>query len=204
MLREALSSENWCWEETHTKAVKQMKDEIRKARSLALYDPSLQTVVTTDASDIGCDCGPYLSQLKSDWEEVVIAYTSKKFSKAGLNYSVVEKEALRCVYAIEKWHSFLWGRKFTLRTDSQALTSVSSLKGSNRVGRSIARWEARLIDYSFDIIHIRTEQNPVAARLSRMPVMDDHWEDDDTVEVPVISSAHTGTVSESDCARSLV
>ena len=119
-------------------------------------------------------------------------------SQAELNYSVVEKEALGCVYAVEKWRPFLWGRRFTLRTDNQALTSVFGLKGSNRVGRRIARWEARLLEYSFDIEHIRTQENPVADGLSRMPVTDDHWEDDDAVEVAVILPDQTSAVSETE------
>ena len=196
VLRDALMAEDWVWNESHAKAVKELKGEIASASSLTLYDPSLRTVVTTDASDIGC--GAYLSQFKADGEEVVVAYTSKKFSQAECNYSVVEKEALGCVYAVEKWRPFLWGRRFLLRTDNQALTSVFGTKGSTRVGRRIARWEARLLDFSFDIVHIRTEQNPVADGLSRMPVTDDRWNDDDAVEVAVVAADQTSAVSEAE------
>ena len=58
LLREALAAEVWQWGEQHARAVESLKQEIKTAHSLALYDPSLRTVVTTDASDVGC--GAYL------------------------------------------------------------------------------------------------------------------------------------------------
>ena len=197
VLRAALAAETWDWGEPQARAVKTLKKEVEESNSLALYDPSLRTVVTTDASDVGC--GAYLSQIRADGEEVVVAYTSKKFSKCELSYSVVEKEALGCVYSVEKWRPFLWGRHSTLRTDNQALTSVCGLKGSNIVGRRIARWEARLLDFSFEVVHIRTEQNPVADGLSRLPVTDDQWDDDDdAVEIAAILPNQTEAVTKAD------
>ena len=98
----------------------------------------------------------------------MVSYASKAFSAAGKNYSTVEKEALGCVWAVEKWRVYLCGRRFTLRTDHQALCAIYGPKGSNRVGRRVARWEARMAEYAFDVQYIRSATNLVADGLSRL------------------------------------
>lgn len=54
-------------------------------------------------------------------------------------YPIVEKEALACVWAVERWRTFLGGRRFTLQMDHQALTTLLATKGIGRAGMSIAR-----------------------------------------------------------------
>ena len=183
ILRDALLAEHFEWTTVLSQALRSVMSEISASKGLAFFNPSLRTIVTSDASDIGC--GAILSQVTASGMEEVVAYTSKKFTPAELRYSVVEKEALGCVYAVEKWRPFLWGRKFLLRTDNQALTSVFGLKGSTRVGRRIARWEARLLAFNFDVQHVRSQDNAVADGLSRLPVVDS-WEDDDSVEIAAL------------------
>ena len=141
-LRAALRAEQFEWTDALSSAVQRVKDAIRAAPVLAMFDPGLSTVLATDASDVGC--GACVTQVDSSGQTRVIAYASKTFTTAERNYSVVEKEALACVWATEKYRHYLWGRRFVLRTDHQALCTIFGTKGSNRVGRRVTRWEARL------------------------------------------------------------
>ncbi len=50
-----------------------------------------------------------------------------------------------CVWAVEKWRTYLWDRKFTLRRDHQALTMLLTTKGTDRAGMRIALWAARFV-----------------------------------------------------------
>ncbi len=83
--------------------------------SLAIFDPALNTLVTCNASVYGL--GAVLTQIHANGSELTVAFASRSLSTAERNYSIVEKEALACIWAVERWITFLWGRWFTLRTD---------------------------------------------------------------------------------------
>ena len=192
-LRALLRQDEFQMTKEAIKLVGQVKARIAQSPSLALFDPALPTIVTTDASEVGL--GAYLSQ-RHGQEERVIAYASRVLSSAERSYSAVEKEALSAVWAVEKWHTFLWGRRFLLRTDNQALLTIFGPKGSNRAGRRIARWEARLMSYSFDVSYVKSADNVVADGLSRLPVVDDSWWDDDEMEIALICGQAAVTQDE--------
>ncbi|KAL1259103.1 hypothetical protein QQF64_009680 [Cirrhinus molitorella] len=80
-----------------------------------------------------------------------VAFTSRTLTAAERNYSTVEKEALACVWAVEKWRPYLWGQHFVLRTDHRALTTLLATKGIGRAGMRVARWSARLLTLYTDL-----------------------------------------------------
>ena len=77
-----------------------------------------KTFVTCDAS--GVAVGAVLSQLR-DGVERLVAFASRALLENERKYSVGEREALACIWACERWHTYLYGRLFILRTDHQAL-----------------------------------------------------------------------------------
>ena len=109
---------------------------IANSPALALFDPTLTTIVTTDASDYGL--GAVLTQLHEDSTEETVTFASRMLTECECKYSTVEKEALACVWAIEKWRTYLWVRKFILRTDHSPLTTLLSSKGLGRARMRIA------------------------------------------------------------------
>lgn len=111
-----------------------------------------------------------ISQLHPDGTERVTAFASWVLTDAEKKYSTVEKEALACVFAVECWRTYLWGKRFTLRIDHQALSTLLATKGMNRAGLRIARSSARLLCYQYDVVHRAGHKNFVADCLSRMLV----------------------------------
>ncbi|CAM5144451.1 unnamed protein product [Natator depressus] len=103
-----------------------VKDLIVHSPVLALFSPALPTIVTTDASNYGL--GAVLTQLHEDNTQRTVAFASRTLSNAERKYSTVEKEGLACVWATEKWRTYLWGRTFKLRTDHSPLTTCSPRK----------------------------------------------------------------------------
>ena len=91
-----------------TAELQAVMDEVRQriltSQALAMYDPALSTRVTTDASDVGV--GAVLSQMHPEGERVV-SFASCSLTPAQRRYSVTEREALACVWAVEKWRKYL-------------------------------------------------------------------------------------------------
>ena len=131
------------------------------AGSLYSYAP---TNGTTDASGIAL--GAVLSQVIDNVERPVV-FASKTLSNTESKYSTGEREALVCNYACEHWHVYLCGRKFTLRTDHQALTSFLATSGFGHRPLRIYKWSDRLHQYNFDVAYIAINHNKVADMLSR-------------------------------------
>ncbi|XP_043189707.1 uncharacterized protein K02A2.6-like [Amphibalanus amphitrite] len=135
----------FAWTPEMDAAFNDVRQAILDSDALSMFDPSLPTVVTTDASDVGL--GAVLSQVHPEGERVV-AFASSTLNAAQRRYSVTEREGLACVWACEKWHKYLWGQEFVLRTDHAALKSLLTVRGVGRAGMRMSRWAVRLMNYS--------------------------------------------------------
>uniref|UniRef100_T1HJ34 RT_RNaseH domain-containing protein n=1 Tax=Rhodnius prolixus TaxID=13249 RepID=T1HJ34_RHOPR len=71
-----------------------------------------------DASPVGL--GAVLMQGGSKGKQI-ISYASKSLSDQEKRYSQTEKQALALVWALEKFHTFLYGRTLDLLTDQRPL-----------------------------------------------------------------------------------
>ena len=179
------------WTEEMTAALEDVKSAILNSSALAPFDTNLQTYVTTDASDVGL--GAVLSQLHPEGERVV-AFASSTLSAAQRKYSVTDREGLACVWACQKWHKYLWGNEFVLRTDHAALRSLLSAKGIGRASMRMSRWAVKLMTYTFQVQHIQGKANQ-ADGISRLPGSHVVAEDEDQLVaaleelMPAVSSA---------------
>ncbi|KAK3745260.1 hypothetical protein QZH41_010890 [Actinostola sp. cb2023] len=106
-------------------AFNQLKTTLSTAPVLAYPTSKDPFILDTDASNIGL--GAVLSQVQ-DGEEKVIAYYSKSLSKAERNYCVARKELLAIVNAVKRFHHYLYGRPFLVRTDHGALRWLMNFK----------------------------------------------------------------------------
>lgn len=117
-----------------------------------------------DASPVGL--GAVLVQLDGE-EYRIISYASKSLSDTERRYAQTEKEALALVYAVEKFHIYLYGITFELITDHRPL---EVLFGPNsRPCARIERWVLRMQSYSYVVIYQPGKSN-IADPLSRMCV----------------------------------
>ena len=67
--------------------------------------------------------------MEVDGHECTIAYASRSLTPAEVNYSVIEREALACVWGLDHFRQFIWGHNIILRTDHKPLTKVLTTKG---------------------------------------------------------------------------
>ena len=166
-LRELTRHEvKFVWSQKAQRSFEEIKELVKKNLVLSMFDPDLDVIVTTDASGYGL--GAVLSQIKNG-KEVIVSCASRTLSEHERKYSVGEKEALACVWACKKWHTYLWGKKFTLRTDHQALVTLLT-KGTDRASMRIARWSCKLLNYDYNVVYKKGTENKIADSLSRLPV----------------------------------
>ncbi|KAJ8048227.1 hypothetical protein HOLleu_00459 [Holothuria leucospilota] len=163
-----ISKDPFRWTQEANEAFEQIKASITtEGEALALFDPTREVYITTDASNRGI--AAIMTQLH-DSEERLVMCASRKLSQCEQKYSVGEKEALACLWAVEKWHTYLWGRRFTLRTDHKALTTLLSTTGTGHRPMRISRWATRLLNYNYSVEYKPGRLNTVADALSRLPL----------------------------------
>ena len=98
-LRELLSSHNqWTWNDGHDTAFQDVKTTLTSSETLSTYNPSLETVVSADASSFGP--GAVLQQ-RHDNVLRPVAYISRALTVTETNYAQIEKEALAITWACE-------------------------------------------------------------------------------------------------------
>lgn len=137
-----------------------LKTLITSAPVLRYPDFEKKFTLTTDASNYAI--GGVLSQ-----ENHPICYYSRTLNEHEIRYSTIEKELLAIVQASKYFRSYLYGRKFIVRTDHRPLVWLSSLREPNA---KLQRWKIKLEEYNFDIEYVKGKDNQVADGLSRMEV----------------------------------
>jgi len=90
-------------------AFEELKARLTGSDILRYYDPSLQSMIETDASD-GIIAG-ILSQLHEDEQWYLVAYFSKTMAPAECNYDIHDKEMLAIVKSLDQWRPELQGTK---------------------------------------------------------------------------------------------
>ena len=112
----------WRWTKSCRDAFKSTKEKIVSPNVLIHYDVARPLRLAADASAY-C-IGAVISHVMDDGSERPIAFASRTLMPSERNYAQVEKEALSLVFGVCKFHSYLYGRKFTLITDHKPLTSI--------------------------------------------------------------------------------
>ena len=158
------------WTTKHQDAFNSIKTLVTSSDCLTTIDPRLmpghKIFVTTDASDTGS--GAILSFGPSYHLARPVAYDSRSFKGAELNYPVHEKELLAIIRALAKWRTDLLGYRFEIWTDHKTLLHFDNQRN---LSRRQAQWMEFLSQYDTSINYIPGEENCVADALSRLPIV---------------------------------
>lgn len=93
-----------------------------------------------------------------------IAYISRKLLPRERNYSVIEKECLAIVWAVESLSYYLKGTSFVVQTDHNPLVWLNRMKDKNQ---RLLRWALALQPYQITVEYRKGQLNKNADGLSR-------------------------------------
>ena len=152
------------WTPQCQKAFDTLKQRFIEAPILKHFRSSLPTEVETDASDFAL--GAIMSQQQPTTVLHPIAFHSRKFKSAELNYDIHDKEMLAIVEAFKLWEHMLKSVQGTITvwTDHKNLEYFTSTKV---LSRRQARWAEHLAEFDFVIIYRPGTKNVKADVLSR-------------------------------------
>ena len=147
------------WNSECQKAFESLRESLVKAPVLAVPDFSRPFEVEADASDL-C-LGAVLLQ-----EGHPVAYESRAFIPAERNYPTGERELCAVVHALKVWRCYLWGNRFTVRSDHEPLKYLHC-KGT--LSPRQARWSEFLSAFDYVWVY-KKGSTMIADALSRLPV----------------------------------
>ena len=152
------------WGEDEIKAFECLRSILITEPLLAFPDFSKELLVHTDASNYGA--GAVLSQMHGG-KDKPIAYASRHFNKAELNYSTIEKEAAAVVFGIKRFRHYLQDKPFVIVSDHRPLQWLKTFK--DETGR-LGRWSIMLANTNYTVKYRPGRIHENADFLSRIPV----------------------------------
>lgn len=158
----------WVWGKSQQQSFEQIKSALISSPVLTHYSDKQQLILTCDASARGV--AAVLTHRTEEGERPV-SFASRTLTIAETNYSQIQREALAIVFGVKKFHTYVYGRSFILRTDHQPLVTIFGSKKDlphTAAGRLI-RWAILLSGYRYEIESVRSAAN-VADALSRLPI----------------------------------
>ena len=162
------SNSKWQWSRDCQISFDKFKQILSSNLLLTHYSPTLPLIVAADASNVGIGACIYHEFL--DGAIKIIYHASKSLTPAEQNYSQIEKEGLALIYAVTKFHKYIFGRKFILMTDHKPLLSIFGAKKGIPVHSAsrLQRWSLKLLAYDFEIRYTSTHEFGHADILSRL------------------------------------
>ena len=98
------------WTHKHQTILDDLKTEPISPKAMSCFDPSLNSLIITDAGPVGISA--IVLQLLSDSSFRIIVYSSHTLITTEQNYSQLEQECLVILHACEKFRVYILGGYF--------------------------------------------------------------------------------------------
>ena len=157
------------WTHIHQRAFEKIKKQITMAPILSFYQPEKELTIQCDASNTGL--GAVMLQ-----EGKPIAYKSKSLTDTEKRYATIEKEMLAITWSLEKFHDYTYARKVTIHSDHKPLQAIVQ-KPLSKAPRRLQNLLMRALNYDFEIIWKKGEDQKIADMLSRASITGDDTEE---------------------------
>lgn len=164
--------ETFLWSNECDESFERSKKLLLENGLLAHYDPTKEIILHCDASPYGL--GAILSH-KIDGKERPVLFVSCSLTQAQKNYAHLHREALAIVFAVKKFHKYIYGKKFTIYSDHQPLKEIFNEHKATPIAASrLQRWAIFLAMYDYKIVYKKGSKMNNADALSRLPLPDEN------------------------------
>ena len=156
---------SWTWTEAYDRAFVKSTEQLQDSPLLVHYDLKKSLRLVCDASPYGV--GAVISHVMENGEEKPIAFAPRTLTASECNYSQIEREALSIVFGVKRFHSYLYGRRFTLLTDHQPLVTILGPKVGvpPLAATRMQRWSLILAAYQYEIEYRKSAEHANADAL---------------------------------------
>jgi RNase H-like domain found in reverse transcriptase/Reverse transcriptase (RNA-dependent DNA polymerase) len=139
------------WDDNLVKSFELVKRAFTTAPFLKFPDFNKRFAIATDASWIGV--GAVLYQPDDDDDTItgdnIVAICSKKLTETQQRYPIYKKELWAIVYALRKFHSYIWGRPDTvIVTDHKPLIHMFS---QTNISVALQQWLDVILNYDLQV-----------------------------------------------------
>ena len=160
-LRKLLHKEAaWQWTESHEKAFQAIKDLVHQEMTLSYYDSKKATILEVDSSMTGI--GAALIQ-----DGKPIAFASKSMTDTESRYANIERELLAVVFALERFHTYIYGKPVLVQSDHKPLENIQ-YKNLSKAPPRLQRMLLRIQPYNCTIQYKAGKEMIFADYLSRI------------------------------------
>ena len=166
LLKKENMARKFSWNKEAQMGFEQLKTAFTTAPILMHFNPEQLTILEADTSTHAL--GAVISQLDPEGKMHPIAFHSRKFNPAELNYDIYDKEMLAIVDSLEHYRHLFegLGQQITIYSDHHNLLWFTETKIYNR---RQARWAEKLAKYDFVIYFRPGMQEGKPDALSRRP-----------------------------------
>lgn len=155
-------------------AFSRIEQELCSPTVLVPFDPQKPIILLTDALPYGISA--VLSHKFADKSERPIAFCSRVLTETEQRYAQIDKGALGVKSGVERFFYYIFGRRFTLITDSRPSTQIFVPKKPLPPLSAIPmqHYAVYLMTFSFDIVYRSTKLHGNADALFRLPIKSEH------------------------------
>ncbi|XP_018372980.1 PREDICTED: uncharacterized protein LOC108767548 [Trachymyrmex cornetzi] len=158
----------WLWTDEHEKEFSDLKTVLMKSPVLQFFDSNAEITLSVDSSKDGMEA--VILQSKAP-----IAYASKSLTKCQQGYAQIEKELLAITFGCQKFHQYLYGKRFVVETDHKPLETIFK-KPLSKCPLRLQRLRITLQNYDIEVRYKPGKHLYFADALSRA-----HYDDKDCV-----------------------
>jgi ribonuclease HI len=172
------------WNDECANAMRMLKGSLMTAPVLVSLDFSAAAL----GIELGIDAsttvgwGAVLSQYREDGKLHPARYESGVWSDTERKYDALKLECRGLIKALKKLRFWLFGRFFTVTTDSQTLVWLLNQPPNDLPNAMMTRWLAYARLFDFDVRHVKGTKNGAADGLSRRGKAEDDETDSDPDE----------------------